>query len=104
MTDRIDRFVYQSYIPEENRGGEYGLTLFLDGKYTSLLTPKEADKLGWTIDRIHTGINANLLLENEVLKNDVARLVSAYNTLADAHEKMTDAAEKAGVLIEKREV
>lgn len=75
MADRIDVFHYQGFIPEEQRGGAYHVRLYLDGKFTGTLTPKEADEKGWPLQRILSEMNTQAMIEADNLRQTIAQIV-----------------------------
>lgn len=72
MSWKLERFVYQAFIPAENRGGTYDVILSQEatmpsGKvvtdYEGPMTPPAAEKLGVTLAEISANINASALAE-----------------------------------------
>lgn len=92
MADGIETFYFQRFIPAENRGGAYHVTIEKGGKMFGPLTPKEADQLGFPLSAIFAGINQSLALELEDTK---AALAEKDNELAATKEAAAIAIKQA---------
>jgi len=84
---KIETLYYQAFIPSENRGGEYHVTLRDDaGKISGPFTPAQADKLGFKLSDIFADIDTQLALAVIVARDELEK-AKAENDGAMAQAK-----------------
>jgi hypothetical protein len=63
-----------AFIPEEERGGEYVVSLLIDGKRVEGLTPKAADARGFPLSRIIADMETSAMDEVSTLRIEKSAL------------------------------
>lgn len=101
----IEEFFYRRFIPEENRGGTYHVTLLIDGKLVGPMTPAEADKRGFSMSAIFADIDAQLAMAVTIERDKTDALQTAMDaveeTLKRERANAAFAIDSANAIIEK---